>query len=335
MIALTLAALLTLIVYVLMQAFPSTEAVRLRNSLLITAADPRAGDWRPENTPRGFLTETLPIPASIASVARKATLNAAASDLDKARLLAGHLLRHIRDGGQIRSLDIEATYRAIIEDGRGYCADIIDAYVALALAAGIAVRHWGFSFDGFGGHGHTVAEIFDRNLRRWVMLDVYNNVMPLSASGEPLSVREFVPLFKSREAEVTFVAIAPGRRVYSVEEKLRAYYRDGLDQWYLWNGNNIVSRGRSNTVVWSLGAIFEPLGELAAISAGLFPQIVPLASPTNAVYVERMFALRAQLLSIVAVCAVLTLLLIGQLVSLRRRTRHRTTSVTAGAANQT
>lgn len=319
----TLALLLTLIFYTLAQAFPSSEAVRLRNALLITPANARVGEWTPKNVPPEFLSEYMDVPEPIASAAKKALEGLAGSDIDKARALSGHLIAHVQDTGPIKSLDIVDTYQAIVEAGRGYCSDIVDAYVALALASGLSIRTWAFSFDGFGGHGHIVAEIFDRDTGQWVMLDVFNNVMPFSrVSGKPLSVREFISSFRSRETEISFVPIGRGRVAYWVDESLRAYYRDGLDQWYLWNGNNVVSRAKGSFVAQSIGNIFEPLGELVVIVEGRYPSITPLPSATNASYVERMLALRVRLLLLTVLCMILVSFLIAQLVVLYRYSRQ-------------
>ena len=59
-------------------------------------------------------------------------------------------------------------------------------HTALAHASGLAVRPWAFSFDGLGGHGHIVVEVFDRQRGRWIMLDIFNNVIPVDRrSGQP------------------------------------------------------------------------------------------------------------------------------------------------------
>jgi hypothetical protein len=323
----TLAALLALVGYVLSQAFPSSEAVRLRNALLMASADARVGEWSPDKPPSTFLKESMAVPAPIVASARKVLEAPLDSDVDKARALASHLLVNVRDTGPVQSLEIEKTYRAIVEEGRGYCADIIRAYMALALAGGLPVRSWAFSFDGFGGHGHIVAEIYDRGAQQWVMLDVFNNVMPVSAdAAAPMSARDFIAAFRAREADIKFVPIGPGRAGFVYDEKLRDYYRRGVDAWYLWDGNNVVSRGRGHAIVGWLGAVAEPLGELASIALGDFPRIVPLATATNGVYIERMHSLRARLLWITALGVILGAALIAEVVALaniRRRTQSR------------
>jgi hypothetical protein len=315
----TLAALLGLVAFVLFHAVPSSEAVRLRNSLLILPADPSVGEWTPEDAPATFLFERRPVPDAITAAAQEVLKGVTGSDLDKARALSAHLTVRLQDKGPIQSLDLAHTYRAIMEEGQGYCSDIIDAYMALMHAAGLPVRPWAFSFDGFGGHGHIVVEVYTRDTQRWVMLDVFNNVMPLAArSGETMSARQFVEAFRTDESSVKFVPIGPGRPGYRYDDKLRAYYRWGIDEWYLWNGNNVVSRAANHAFVGWLADIAEPLGELASIAFGDFPKIVPLKSSTNNAQVEHMLQLRNQLLLITAVCVALTIALVVEMIAFFR-----------------
>jgi hypothetical protein len=319
-IAATLAALLAVVAYVLAQAYPSSEAVRLRNSLIIAPADPLVGQWTPDNVPAAFRQETMPIPKSIADAAMGAIPDRSTSDREKARALAAHLMTRVKDKGPIQLADVEATYWEIIDKGRGYCADVIDAYMALALAAGLPVRAWAFSFDGFGGRGHIVVEVFDGYSRQWVMLDVFNNVMPVMGyANDNMSVREFLQNFREREREVRFVPIGPGRVAYSVDEKLRMYYRLGVDQWYLWAGNNVVSRGNANPLITSVGRVSQAGAELAAIATGHYPRIVPLPTSTNAGHVERMFSLRERLLLASSAASVLVLVFAFLLIAYLRR----------------
>jgi hypothetical protein len=131
----------------------------------------------------------------------------------------------LKDNGPIQGTDVEATYKEIVKAGRGYCADVVDVYMALALAARLPVRAWAFSFDGFGGHGHVVVEIFDDDAQQWVMLDVFNNVMPVAGSlNRTMSVREFLQNFRERESEVRFLPLVRDRSLTG-STKLRAYYR--------------------------------------------------------------------------------------------------------------
>jgi hypothetical protein len=67
------------------------------------------------------------------------------------------------------------------------------SFTGLAIAAGIPVRAWAFSFDGFGGHGHVWVEIWNRQLERWQLLDVFNNYYFVGIEASPVGARVFAP----------------------------------------------------------------------------------------------------------------------------------------------
>lgn len=318
---LTSGLLLIVVGSVLWRAYPSTEAVRLRNALLLQAEPEARLDWTPNEVPPGFMLERLPMPAPIDAAARAIAASAGGDDFSLARALAAHLNSHAVNGGQIRSLDVAEIYRVIVEEGNGYCADVIDAYIALAHAAGLFVRPWAFSFDGFGGHGHINVEVFDRARNAWIMLDVFNNVLATDrTTGRPLSVVEFRAAFGADRNSVVFVPIAAGRQRIPIYSKLVDYYVRGYDQWYLWNGNNVVGR-TSGPVVEALGRIWEPAAELLSVWQGRYPHIVPIASATNRTLLQSMRSLRARLVASLYTASGLTLLLLLEIGLLYRRTK--------------
>lgn len=293
----TSGVLLLVIGSILVRASPSSEAVRLRNALLLQEQSDVALDWTPREVPASFLVEKLQVPVRITVAAKTiASTIGSKDDLTLARALAAHLNSHALKGGRIRSLDVAEIYRTIIEDGNGYCADIVDAYVALAHAAGLFVRPWAFSFDGYGGLGHINVEVFDRSRNAWVLLDVFNNVMPTEReSGRPLSVIEFRAAFEKDPESVKFVPIAEGRQRIPIYSKLVDYYARGHDQWYLWSGNNVMSRTDS-PLIKAAERIGEPLAEAVSIWQGRYPRIHPIASTTNHALLESMHDLRVKLL---------------------------------------
>ena len=279
--ALSLVALVVVTGSVLWHAFPSSEAVRLRNSLLIENAPVASLDWTPQNVPSDFKMETLPVPESMRSAARMVAAQTNGTDLDVARALTAHLMVYAINGGRINSFDVSETYKTIVTSGAGYCSDIIDSFIALAQADGIFVRPWAFSFDGFGGLGHIVVEIYDRQRGKWIMLDVFNDVLPLDRqSGQPLSVSEFRSAFMKNSENIVFSPIGPGRQEFPIYKKLIEYYSAGIDQWYFWNGNNVFGRA-DNWIVKSAEVVGEEAAELASIAVQRFPGIVPIRSASN------------------------------------------------------
>jgi hypothetical protein len=312
-------ALACVVAVVLAHAYPSSEAVRLRNALLVREQPIANFNWEPAAAPAGFFQESVAPPVLFITVAARLREQAGSDDFAHARALASHLVEHAGDRGPIRSLDAEETYRAIIEDGRGYCADFVDTFIALALAADIPVRAWAFSFDGFGGSGHVVAEIYDRGRGQWQMLDVYNNVHPVDqATGRVLSALELRDALLGRAGPARFVRLGPGRLGFPVEEKLMAYYRLGLPQWYLWMGNNVISRNQAPGVR-AVAAVAEPFGELGAILQGAYPGIAIYPVEENSVQRQHMLTLRRLLLAGSAIGLTLGAGLVALLVVLAQR----------------
>ena len=329
-IAANLAAMLLLAAYVLSQAYPSTEAVRLRNALLIEPGIPADFSWTPDRMPASFMAERHAPPPAFVSAMHEAGVDSAGGDWDKALLLAGMLTRNAQDKGPIQS-DLTTTYRAIVDDGQGYCADFVKVYLGLAEAAGLVARRWAFSFDGFGGDGHTLVEVFDRQRNKWVFLDVYNNVHAVdAASGEPLSALEFREFILGRRPATIIRPNGPGRPGYKIESKLVDYYRRGAGEWYLLWGNNELAYD-SHPAVRAAGWVSQSLGQLVAVALGVHPRIKVLVTTDNTPQLERMEKLRWRLLASAALFAALSVLLAGQVILLVWRShRVRVRTVTVG-----
>ena len=86
----------------------------------------------------------------------------------------------------------------------------------------------------------------------------------------------------------------PGQLGFIHEHKAVDYYRRGIDQWYLVWGNAVYSYYSHPVVRWS-GRISHWLAHLAANIVGAQPHIRIYATPANAEWVKRMFALRRHL----------------------------------------
>ncbi|HVR50859.1 MAG TPA: transglutaminase-like domain-containing protein, partial [Pseudorhodoferax sp.] len=281
-------------------ASSSTELVRLRNALLyVGAAEPDsvAFSWRPQQVPAGFLQERGPVDPLFADVAQRLELDTLSDDWERALAISQHLLasQPVLSGGAIQG-DLHATYRGIVEDGEGYCGDFVRAFTALATAAGIPVRNWAFSFDGFGGHGHVWSEIWNRQLHVWQLLDVFDNYYFARADGRPLSALAFRATMLSDPRSLRLLPLAPKARPgYTIESKAWDYFRLGLPQWYLWWGNNVFSYDREPVVRWFAGRS-RALEQLAGTATGAHPGLMLLADPENAAERRALERLRWHLL---------------------------------------
>ena len=287
----------------------SAELVRLRNALLLQAP-PAAYDWIPERRPKDFdvdLGEPLP---SYRDTVVRGQLRVEGDDWATALNIAAHLL----SGGKRRSApiqsDLEQTYRRIVQQGDGYCGDYADVFTGLAYAAGLTTRSWAFSFDGFGGSGHIFNEVWDRGMQRWIAIDVFNNVYFGDETGRALSAVELrARLIADRSPRMVRIRgdVRPG---FIHDARAIAFYRQGLDQWYMWWSTAVFAYDRS-PLVRAFGLLGRSAEQLAGIAMGVHPGIRILQTPSNVASREAMINLRWRLLGVVMLlpaCLAITVL---------------------------
>jgi hypothetical protein len=259
----------------------SAELVRMRNALLLDARESRF-DWTPATRPNDFAQETGPIDPAFAHRVAALPIDPSSADWERALVIARHLLENRQGsvGGAIQS-DLESTYVEIRGTGGGYCGDFADVFTAMALAAGLDVRSWAFSFDGFGGRGHIFNEVWDGESGQWRMIDVFHNYYMTDRDGGVLSAQAFRDHMRSDPDEVQLQIIEPAAKLVFVrEDRARDFYHRGLDEWYLWWGNNVFTYDRAG-LVRTLGRMSPSLEQIGGIVQGVHPQIRVLPDPAN------------------------------------------------------
>ena len=276
------------------------EITRVRNSLIAEIGQPGDFIWRPSDPPEGFLLEEVPAPLEFQQIAQQAFHERSVlSNWDKALAIGRHLAEGPGIGGggiQSNTLD---TYRTILTEKRGYCADYTQVFNGIALAAGVPVREWGMSFDGFSGYGHAFNEIYDDRLDKWIFIDsFYSFYVKDSHTGIPLSGLEFRERLRSSDIRTSAVVtpIEPDRFPFANPELAIDYYSRGADQFYLWFGNNVFSYDDS-VVVKTLGPWSRALEQAAAILGGIHPPIRILASESNEELINSLFMTRNMIIS--------------------------------------
>ena len=308
-----LIGLLTVTGWMAAQAYPPTRAVRLRNALLARRAIASEFSWQPPVMPDYFQQERVAPTSLFIDAAAQIEVRSSADDWIRALHIAGCLARYARDRGPIRA-DLAATY-AQIQEGYGYCADFVKVFLGLSHAAGICARQWAFSFDGFGGHGHTVVEIFDRRRRKWLFLDVYNNIHACEpGTGEPLGALEFRDALLEVGRPFKVVPNGPGRLGYPIEARLLEYYRRGLQQWYMICGNAVFTYEGHPMVRWT-SRWSGSLAQVVATILRVHPPIRVLAVHDNEHAVSALIALGRRFRIALAVFGLLALLFVMQAVS--------------------
>lgn len=318
LLVLDLLALLVLGLWLVSHAIPSSEAVRLRNALsyggTIAAADL---DWAPDKAPHSFKFQGTQLPPNLTDAVRQLDFSQARDNWSRSQIIARHLQGYIRDKGPVMA-GLEQTYRKVVTEGEGYCGDYARLFSAMAQAAGIPVRQWSFSFDGYGGHGHIFNEIWDEQSGRWLAIDVYNNYLYVDAqSGHPLSALDFRAALRGDRASPQLQKfnsqIRPG---FEIPEKATDYYQRGANEWYLLWGSDIAGADQNPWVKWT-DKLSRHLGQLMAIVVGVQPDVRIIATSESAGKIAALAQLHGNLIVVLSMSA--TLLLIAIVLGIARQ----------------
>jgi hypothetical protein len=261
--------------YLGFQVDSSQDLVLLRNAVIAEVAPAGAHDWTPDSTPADYLAETLPTPAPIERFAMAAQGDSRASDdFETAVNLARALGQNRKRGrGPIQDDTVTALER-ITTEGAGYCADYTQVYGALGRAAGLAVREWGMSFDGYGGDGHAFNEVWDRARNKWLFIDSFNSFFVTDPDGQPLSAAEIrQALLDGTSDELQVVPINPEKFGFKSADRALAYYRRGAPRFFLVWGNNVLSYDESPAVK-ALSGVSRSAEQLVGIAVGMQPKLV-------------------------------------------------------------
>lgn len=257
----------------------ATDVVRLRNALLFQAQHAQS-DWTPTSIPSDFLLEPPRAGGFFADVVKQHRLAESGDDWITALSIGAHLLSGGKRASEPIQADLRTTYRVIMSEGKGYCGDYADVFLALAHASGIHARAWAFSFDGFGGHGHIFNEVWSRQLGRWVALDIQNNQYFADERGLPLSALELRRRVGANEPFQLRRVRDDVRPGFAHADKYVAYYKKGLGEWYLWWGNAVQAQ---EDAPWVRAAARFGRGaeQLMAVALGVHPAIRVLHEPAN------------------------------------------------------
>ncbi|MGH8851497.1 MAG: transglutaminase domain-containing protein [Casimicrobiaceae bacterium] len=301
-------ALLAALVWLANLTLPYAQAVRVRNAFLLRRGRPQDFSWTPAAVPEDFRSERMRAPTAIEDAVEAAGVGKLLADWQRALALVQMLVQHSQHEGGIRA-DLATTFKGIVA-GYGYCADYVRVYLAAARSAGLFCRQWAFSFDGFGGHGHTVVEIYDRDRARWALLDVHNNVYAvLTGTETPVDALALRSALIADPASIEFRRAAPGRLGFPHFDKLLDYYRRGANEWYLWWGNDVISRERLGLLRTLSGRLAHRLDSIL----GRLPSLMIFATPENERAIARMEALRRRVVMAAVSSLALAAVLAGQL----------------------
>lgn len=272
----------------------SIDAVRIRNAMVAERGRPAQTEWRPEAVPADFAWESRPAPAFFTAIV-DAVLppeERQAPALAQALKLAAHLHATSRPGAPIQA-NTRETYEKIVGGQGGYCSDYTQAFNALTLAAGLAVREWGFSWEDMA-NGHAFNEIWEPALGKWVFIDSFVSFYVVdAASGTPMSALEFRAslLGEPGAGEARVVPIVTERFGFDSAEKALDWYRRGVPQMFLVLGNSIFSYD-ANPIIRMTESLPRSVEMLTAILLGEHPRFLFVPSPVRPELEEQVAQMR-------------------------------------------
>ena len=238
--------------WILTLVTPTSQATKVRNSFIAELGQEADFSWQPNAWPAGFLRDrggATPEFTAFADTILAGGPTVQQDPWSAALRIAEKLVSMPRIDVALQT-DSLSSYKAIVAQGRGYCADYTKVFASLAIAAGIPVRDWGMGLNAFGA-GHAFNEIFDARRNKWLLIDSYQSLYFVDpASGEPLSTTEVHDRLLGFDATngIAVRPIVPARFAFTSEDRALAYYRAMMPQLFLVWGNNVFDRERSRPI---------------------------------------------------------------------------------------
>lgn len=308
----------------------SIDAVRIRNAMVAELGEPAETNWTPSAVPANFRWESRPAPAFFTTIVGAVLPEEARqeSTLAKAVRLARHLRETAHHGAPIQASTRE-TYEKIVAGKGGYCSDYTQAFNALALAAGLKVREWGFTWEDMA-NGHAFNEIWEPDLQKWVFIDAFTSFYVAdAATGLPMSALEFrsALLAEPGAGEPRVVPIVAERFGFKSAEKALEWYRRGIPQMFLLLGNSVFSYDE-NPIIRLTEPLPRSVEMMTAILLGQHPRFLFVPSTSRPDVKNKVVRLHWQLTWVLVKLAASLVLGIGLLIYLWRlmRARMRVTS---------
>lgn len=304
----------------------SIDAVRIRNAMVAELGEPGETDWPPTAIPASFRWESRPAPAFFTAIVDEVVPADVRQEpaLAKAVRLARHLRATSHHGEPIQA-NTRETYEKIVGGKGGYCSDYTQAFNALALAAGLKVREWGFTWEDMA-NGHAFNEIWEPDLKKWVFLDAFTSFYVVdAATGTPMSTLELRAslLGEAGAGEARVVPIVAERFGFKSPEKALDWYRRGVPQLFLLLGNSVFSYD-ANPVIRMTEPLPRSVEMLAAVLMGEHPRFLFVPSTARLEVRGEVVQLQWQLLWLLVKLAAIAVLGTGLLIYLWRLLRART-----------
>lgn len=126
------------------------------------------------------------------------------TDFELIKHLSSWLQNNIK-GGPGLSEPSDAALKIMLSGKGGVCSDIAQVFNNFCVINGVKVREWGNTRAPFNRSygGHSFNEVYIKDFKKWVLIDVYNNILFYYNNSIPLSVLELYKLVRENK-EVSF-----------------------------------------------------------------------------------------------------------------------------------
>lgn len=297
------------------------RAVRIRYALIATPGMEDNVTGPPAISPAGFVNERGIVPRELSEAVRKLEIEARDSDMEKAMLLARHIVAGPGPGRGELDTDVVSTYKTVLSDEYGDCTDYARLYTGLSYAAGLDARIWTTSFGGFSSKGHVFSEIYTEAYG-WVFLDPINSFIVIDENTQkPMSVVEFRDrlLVPEQDRKVIVKPISDERFGFQSGTDALEYYEKGVNRFALRMANDVLSydqlpwvkrfRSRSKSLEQGISILF-----------GRYPRLLILQTPDNVRELSELTAAKSRVLVILVACSLsfVTILVLATVALFRR-----------------
>jgi len=142
-----------------------------------------------------------------------------------------------------------------------YRAILLSTYLS---SIGIESRLWAFENERFNGTSHSVAEVYVKELNKWVLVDMSLGFYVKGNNGIPLSVLEFrEKLLQGKDKDVTPIDIFGSERQ---SKKTPAFYKKLMTCVFMRTGNDFTTKYGAKVRYGILSGFAAHLDKLPGIS---------------------------------------------------------------------
>lgn len=228
--------------------------------------------WKPNHAPKYFYFE--PYSQELVFFRKEISdlIKDRDNDLEKALIIAHYVMDL---GKNMPSSQIAITWdspynmlRQINQGKQASCFPYTIIFSSYMASIGIKSRLWALEGDdSLGRFGHTVAEVYIKNLNKWVMIDVINRLY-FKEKNLPLSILELRERLLNKKTQGLTTEGKPNR--FSIQKDFFSFYTRLVKMVFLRTANDFINKYDAKIRYGRLSILQELLDKFpSAIRRGL------------------------------------------------------------------